>query len=119
MSGKIVHFDISGPDEQALGTFYRDTFGWRIQHHPDMEYSLVTTADGALGGGIGRAATATPPIVYIEVDRIEDALVTIAAKGGAKVSDPVSIPGMVRFATFTDPAGNVMGLVEAEVPPAK
>jgi hypothetical protein len=29
------------------------------------------------------------------------------------------IPGMVTFGLFTDPAGNLVGLVEAETPPAE
>jgi uncharacterized protein len=119
MSGKIAHFEINGSDERALGGFYSQVFGWQVQHNPEYQYGLVSTGDGQVGGGIGRAADGSAPVIYIEVDRLEDALATIASKGGSTVVEPTVVPGFVRFAQFKDPAGNVIGLVEAGEPPAR
>jgi uncharacterized protein len=117
MSGKIAHFEINGPDEQALGRFYNQVFGWQVQHNPDFQYGLVSTGDSHLSGGIGRVADGSAPVIYIEVGKLEDALATIAAQGGATVVEPTVVPGFVRYAQFKDPVGNVLGLVEAGAPP--
>jgi predicted enzyme related to lactoylglutathione lyase len=118
MSGKIVHFEINGPDEQALASFYTDVFGWQVQPQPQYQYGLVATGEGSLGGGIGRMEDGSGPVIYIEVDRLDEALKSIAARGGSTVVEPTVVPGMVKFAQFKDPAGNVIGLVEAGEPPS-
>jgi len=42
MSGKIVHWEIMGPDGNALNAFYGDLFGWTGTAVPSMEgYHLV------------------------------------------------------------------------------
>lgn len=38
----------------------------------------------------------------------------VVAAGAEKVQDVTEIPGMVTFAQFRDPAGNVIGLVKSE-----
>jgi predicted enzyme related to lactoylglutathione lyase len=38
--------------------------------------------------------------------------------GGTTVMPRTAIPGMVAMALFVHPAGNIIGLVEAETPPA-
>ncbi|MGF1668668.1 MAG: type IV secretion system protein, partial [Acidimicrobiia bacterium] len=59
-----------------------------------------------------------PVPAHVEVDSIDDHLAQIGAAGGSTVVPRTVVPGMVVFAQFSDPAGNVVGLVERETPPA-
>ena len=56
--------------------------------------------------------------IYVQVDDIEVSLGEIASIGGTTVVPRTEIPGTVTFALFTDPAGNMVGLVEGETPAA-
>ena len=45
------------------------------------------------------------------------ALDAVEAHGGRTVVDISVIPGVVTWALFADPEGNVVGLVHSETPP--
>ena len=51
--------------------------------------------------------------IVIEVPDLEEALATIESIGGKTVTPPTEVPG-VTFAAFSDPEGNVVGVVQAE-----
>jgi len=46
------------------------------------------------------------------VPEIVEALARIEAAGGKTVVPRTVVPGVVTFALFTDPAGNLLGLAE-------
>ena len=52
--------------------------------------------------------------MYIAVDDTNDHLARIESAGGSTLMPRTEIPGTVTFALFADPAGNTLGLVEAE-----
>lgn len=112
MGNAVVHFEINTADPEALGKFYSDLFGWQPQTVPG-DYVLIDTASGGgINGGFGKGDNAT--IVYIEVHDLQTALDKIQKLGGKTVVSPTTIPDMVTFATFSDPDGNVVGLVKSE-----
>src|SRR5207249_11582076 len=39
MGSPVVHFEIMGTDGPALGEFYAELFGWKIQSMPEMDYT--------------------------------------------------------------------------------
>jgi hypothetical protein len=55
---------------------------------------------------------------YVEVPDIKASLATIEAAGGKTIMPREVLPGMITLAIFTDPHGNVIGLVEPGIPPA-
>lgn len=95
MGNPIVHFEVLGPNHKGLSEFYATQFGWGIQPVMD-EYDLV--------------------IFYIQVPSIDEALASIESAGGETVRERTEIPGMVTYAQFRDPAGNILGLVEPSAP---
>ena len=114
MGNPIVHFEIVGPDQPALTKFYEDLFGWKLQHHPEMSYSIVDTdsGEGALAGGIGGAQDGNPAVrIYVGVPDINAYLEKAEAAGGRTLMPREELP-MVTLAMFADPQGNVIGLVE-------
>ena len=123
MSNPVVHFEILGADHEALQQYYRDLFGWKItQPSSDMPYGVVNAEDQGkgIGGGVGGTMPGGSPqvTVYVEVDDIQASLDRAGELGGETVVPVTTIPGMVIFAQFKDPEGNIVGLVSSEMPAA-
>src|SRR4051812_22825450 len=106
----LVHFDVAGPDAQALHGFYRSVFGWRV----DVQgpgYALVATPDGPPDGAIvedDRAAL----IIGVAVRDLDASVEAAVAAGGTVLMAPVD-NGWVIKARVADPAGNELTLVAA------
>ena len=113
MPNPVVHFEIIGKDGEKLRDFYSKAFGWSMQVAPGMDYGLVDTGGQGINGGVGQGEQ-TSVTFYIEVDDPQAYLNKIESMGGKTVVPVTVIPNMVTFAQFTDPEGNVVGLVKAE-----
>ena len=119
-SNQIVHWELMGPDAGALNAFYHDMFGWKSEEVPGFGgYSMVAEEDSGLAGAIGAGNEHMPAYqtMYIEVESIDEHLAKAEAGGGTPVMPRTVVPGMVVFAMFRDPAGNLVGLVEEGTPP--
>jgi predicted enzyme related to lactoylglutathione lyase len=106
----LVHFDVAGPDAEALHGFYHRVFGWRV----DVQgpgYALVATPDGSPDGAIveDERAALTVGVAVRDLDATVEAAV---AAGGTVVMAPVD-NGWVVKARVADPAGNELTLVAA------
>jgi hypothetical protein len=51
-------------------------------------------------------------MIYIQVPDLQATLDQAVAKGGKVVMPPMDIPGVVTFAQFADPQGNVIGIIK-------
>jgi hypothetical protein len=123
LGNPVVHFEIGARDAKRLQQFYAKQFGWKIDAKNPMAYGITDTQSAGKGinGGIFATMDSGQPswlTVYIEVDDIDRALAKIEKAGGKTVMPRTPLPGMVTFAQFTDPGGNLVGLVEAAIPPA-
>ena len=116
MGSPVVHFEINGKDGKKLQQFFGELLGWKIQVMEQMDYGLVDTDSGGHGinGGIGQTDGPNQVTVYIEVPDPQAALDRIGRLGGKTVVPVTEIPGVVTFAQFADPEGNVVGLVKSE-----
>lgn len=108
----VVHFELFAKDAHALGTFYAELFGWSLQPLPDIDYVLLDTGAGAgINGGILTVSDGwRQPMFYLRVDDLQAALNRVEQAGGATTLPPIT--EVVSFAQFTDPDGNVVGLVK-------
>ena len=115
MGAPVTWFEINSGNSTALREFYAELFGWSVRPVLDAPpYALVDTGrDGAIGGGIADAARYNQVIFYIEVDDPQAYLDRLERAGGKTVVPVTAIPGMVTFAQFADPEGNVVGLVKS------
>jgi predicted enzyme related to lactoylglutathione lyase len=114
---KVTHFEIQGPDGKKLQDFYAGLFGWHVDANNPMDYGLVDAVENGIGGGITASQDGKPSVtVYVEVDKVDPFLEKIVSMGGKVVMPRTEIPGMVTFAQFSDPAGNVVGLTETAIP---
>lgn len=122
MANHIVHWELMGPDGDKLAAFYSELFGWKAQATPGFDnYNMVSADDAGIGGAVGSGNEHMPSYqtVYVEVDSIDEHLGKAAANGATTVMERTVVPGMVAFGLFKDPAGNLVGVVEAETPPAE
>ena len=116
MGQPVAFFEIISPDHERAQEFYRDLLGWQVTADPAMGgYGLVDTGAGeeAIGGGIGpgEAPGEKSVKIYMRVDDLDGYLERAEKLGGKRLVPPTDLPGdFGRFAIFTDPDGNQVGL---------
>jgi uncharacterized protein len=114
-NGKICYLEIPAADIDASVRFYTKSFGWQVRTRGDGSRAFDDTT-GAVSGTwvLGRPPAATFGIlIYIMVDSIAATLAALVQAGGSVVTPLTSLhsPGEA-YATFADPAGNVLGLYQ-------
>lgn len=122
MANRIVHWELMGPDGEALNDFYKTNFGWDSEPVPGFDSYYMVDGDGAgMGGAVGKGSEDMTSYMtfYIEVESINDKLQEITSAGGTTITPRTVVPDTVVFAMFQDPAGNLVGLVEPDQPPAE
>ena len=111
MPNPVVHFEVAGSDGAKLQQFYGDLFGWKINSDNAMSYGIVDNGGEGINGGIAESPNGPHLTWYVQVDDI-DAYLEKAESQGATTVRPRTEMEMVTFALFSDPDGNVVGLVE-------
>lgn len=112
MADPVIHFEIIGKDAPRLQRFYAELFGWAVDADNPLGYGLVPAEDGGIGGGIGPTQDGAPATrFYVGVPDLQAALDAAAGLGGTVVMPPMEVPGGPLLAFFSDPDGNVIGLM--------
>src|SRR5262245_28591756 len=117
MANPVTWFEIIGQDPVGLQKFYSETFGWKLSPpQPEMGmYSMLDNSGEGINGGIGGADAQMPArvTIYIQVDDPQAYLDKVGRAGGKTVVPVTEIPGVnVTFALFSDPSGQVIGLLK-------
>ena len=104
MSNRIIHFEIMGSDAGKSQKFYADMFGWKLgEPAPELgNYAMADSSTAGLSGGIGCEGPGgrVRTTFYVDVPDLQAAL-------------DRAIPGTsISLAQFTDPDGNLVGLVK-------
>lgn len=108
----VVHVEIPAANVEAAGRFYQELFGWKLQHMPEMNYTMWEDETGA-GGGFPQVSENNPAgqvLVYIDSDDIEADLKKVEKLGGKVLQPKMEIPQTGWFGIFQDPTGNVLAL---------
>lgn len=104
----VAHFDIAGPDLDALGHFYRSVLGWEpLPQGPG--YTLLRTPGDGPNGALNEAH-APAVTIGVAVDDLGQAVAAATASGGS-VEMPPTDNGWVVKAQVRDPAGNLLTLI--------
>jgi uncharacterized protein len=106
----ISYLRIPAPDPQQLAAFYSEVFGWTV----DRDRRVPNFSDGS-GHVIGHfvddvsvaGSAGVRPYVYVE--DIDETLHFVVVNGGRVATAPYP-EGNLRVATFSDPAGNEIGI---------
>jgi predicted enzyme related to lactoylglutathione lyase len=114
MGAPVIHFEIMGGKGNQLEKFYGELFGWKIDSNNPMKYGIVDTkgGPGGINGGVGTSQDGNKRVsVYVQVDDLQATLNKVEKLGGKTILPPTEVPGGPKLAMFTDPAGNVTGLL--------
>ena len=124
MGARVVHVEVRGLDAPELHEFYESVFGWYRNDSLSIDdYAVTEVGGGPLTVGIGSVPdwSARSAKFYVQVEDIDQTLQRVADAGGKAVMPRTVGPTfgtehILVFTSFVDPAGNVIGLVEAPKP---
>jgi predicted enzyme related to lactoylglutathione lyase len=113
--GTPIWYELQATDLEAAKTFYEAVIGWTVGPKPEgpMDYRMIGTGDGEVGGLAGLAPGMTPDCMkpgwklYFGVDDVDASAAEIAAAGGTVHLEPFDLEGVGRMAFVADPQGNV------------
>jgi hypothetical protein len=113
MAHPVIHFEVVGPDASSLQQYYRELFGWKIDTDNPIGYGMVSAEDRGIGGGVANNPDGVARVTfYVETDDLQASLDKAEQLGGTTVVPPTDVPGGPSIALFSDPGGNVVGLVK-------
>jgi predicted enzyme related to lactoylglutathione lyase len=108
-----------------MARFYQSAFGWQLQAMGSEmgNYVLATTTEsdqtgpkkpGAINGGFfpKQAGQAQVPSVVVSVESITESMKKVAASGGKVLGEPMEIPGVGQYVSFTDSEGNRLSMLQ-------
>ena len=122
----VVHFEMPYDNRDRLAKFYESAFGWQMEMLGDDmgSYVVATTTEtdqtgpkkpGAINGGFFPKKPDWPaqhPSVVIAVDNIKEAMRKVAGAGGKVLGEPMEIPGVGQYVSFTDTEGNRVSMLQ-------
>jgi len=117
MNGKVCYLEMPATSIDASERFYAGVFGWNTRVRGDGSNGF----DDATGGVSGtwtleRKPSADPAqgiLVSIMVDDVDATLQRVSAGGGRVVASRTDLgPTGEAYATFLDPAGNLLSLYQ-------
>jgi predicted enzyme related to lactoylglutathione lyase len=122
----VVHFEMPYDNRQRMAKFYESAFGWQTQMlDEDMgHYVLATTTEsgesgpktpGAINGGFFPKKPDWPaqhPSIVIAVDDVKTAAKKVRDAGGTVLGEPMEIPGVGHYVSFTDTEGNRVSMLQ-------
>ena len=116
---RVVHFEIMAREPQKVIDFYSTVLDWKFQKsdNPGADYWLVTTGDEQTPGINGGLASGDPVgavVNTIGVADLDTTLQKVQENGGKVVQPRGPLQGTGWFASFEDPAGNKLGLLQSD-----
>jgi len=113
----ITHIELPAADVNAAANFYKTVFDWNIVVSEEMNYSMFD-AEGGTGGGFSEVSDENPignVLLYLNTPDLKASLEAIKANGGTVVMESYVIPTVGEMATFKDPTGNLLALLQPEM----
>jgi hypothetical protein len=116
MGRPVVHFEIGCRDRARTGDFYSKLFGWQITDAGPAS-NIQTGSPQGIPGHITSLGHEPEhyTMFYVDVEDVQVALDKAAELGGKSVVGPITIPAGT-FAWFSDPDGNMIGLLKPAKP---
>ena len=122
---RVAHFEIHATEPAKLAAYYRELFGWKMQHLAHIDYWLIDTSEGSepgINGGLlqrrgpkpaeGQAVNAF--MCTVNVSSVDDFRAKALKLGGTEALPKMAIPGVGYVAYCKDPDGNIFGLHQAD-----
>ncbi len=107
--GSVCSLEMYAPDGEAAGRWFGEQFGWGAA--PTMPNFVGFDAGAGIGGVFQSHTPQARVMVYVYVTDVAGTLTTIESHGGARIGEPMGVPGLATFGYFRDPSGTVAGLI--------
>ena len=126
----VVHFEMPAENRNRMADFYTRVFGWKAELLGEEmgNYVTVSTAEtdengrpavpGTINGGFypkREGMNDEHPSIVISVDNIQDSIKLIKSAGGKVLGEPVEIPGVGIYVSFTDTEGNRVSILQPKM----
>lgn len=122
----VVHFELPAENRKRISDFYTKAFGWETnQLGEDMgNYVVVMTTEsdkngplkpGAINGGFYQKTDdmlAQYPSVVISVEDVDEYIQKVEEAGGKVIGEPMDIPNVGKYVSFTDTEGNRISMLQ-------
>jgi predicted enzyme related to lactoylglutathione lyase len=122
----VVHFEMPYDNRERMAKFYETAFSWQMQMlgQAMSNYVLATTTEtdqngpknpGAINGGFFPKQPDGPaqhPSLVVAVDDIKESVNKVTDAGGIVLGEPVEIPGVGQYVSFTDTEGNRLSMLQ-------
>jgi predicted enzyme related to lactoylglutathione lyase len=122
----VVHFEMPYDDPKRMARFYEQAFAWQMKALGQEMGNYVTatttetgqsgpTKPGAINGGFFPKRPDWPhphPSVVVAVDNIAESMDKVREAGGTVLGEPMEIPGIGKYVSFTDTEGNRVSMLQ-------
>ena len=123
----VVHFEMPYEDRERMAKFYSSAFDWQMKMFgEDMgNYVVAATAEsdqsgkpkipGRINGGFFPRKPDWPaqhPSVVVAVEDIRKSMKKVTDAGGKVLGEPMEIPGIGQYVSFTDTEGNRISMLQ-------
>jgi predicted enzyme related to lactoylglutathione lyase len=122
----VVHFEMPYENNERLTKFYESAFGWKMQNMgKEMgDYIIAVTSEvdennknktpGTINGGFfpRNPEVSQYPSFVIAVENIAESMKNIKNAGGNILGEPMMIPNVGQFVSFTDSEGNRVSILQ-------
>lgn len=123
----VIHFEFPYENAARIARFYEQVFGWQTEAlGAEMgNYVLATTTPvdaekrptkpGAINGGFFEKKPDWPlqqPSIVVAVADVKASMEVVTSAGGKVLGEPMDLPGVGRYVSFTDPEGNRVSMLQ-------
>ena len=123
----VVHFEMPYEDAKRVANFYTHAFNWEMKtlggemgnyvlaETTETDEHNMITKPGAINGGFYQKKPDWPaqyPSVVIAVENIQEAIKKVTDAGGKVLGEPMKIPGIGTYVSFTDTEGNRVSILQ-------
>ena len=105
----ICSLEMYAADGAVAARFFGDVFGWATLE--TMPQFMAFDPGAGICGVFQSHTPGASAVAYIYVEDVVAKLAEIEAAGGARMGDPMPVPGLACFGYFKDPSGSSMGLI--------
>jgi predicted enzyme related to lactoylglutathione lyase len=123
----VVHFEMPYANPMRMSKFYEQAFGWETKPLGEEmgNYVIAKTAEsdpqgspketGRINGGFYPKKSDYPaqyPSVVIAVENLQKSAEDVRKAGGKLLGEPMDIPGIGQYVSFTDTEGNRVSMLQ-------
>jgi predicted enzyme related to lactoylglutathione lyase len=116
MIGSIDHFYYWTRDMDRAVAFYTDVVGFALVRREGSEWAELDAGSVRFALHGSDEATQGSGTVVLRVDVLDEARWALEARGAVFDAYVGEVPGYARFATFRDPDGNPVQIIEYAPP---